>query len=239
MNLWQLTAANARLISGPLQAQVDLLNPALGLHELAWNDAPIGGNLFGVTVAEGSIAQMPLSTDGMDQFVRGNDLVANYPQGEAQRFTLHMYWRIAQSAASLVVIDAIVSLQTSLLECFPKALLTTNLPNGKVLAVTGAGSPTLAVTDRLASDEPSGVLVRSDGCPWSYLEMTHPADLGCWRVARAHAVQLERELGGEFQEKGVIRRLRVRGAFMARENDELIATQILSYFAESAPPLTA
>jgi hypothetical protein len=239
MKLWQLEESNARLTVDSLQARVDLRNPALGIHDLAWNSAPVHGNLFGVTVAEESAPPMPLSNEGIDCFVRGNDLVANYPQCGAQRFTLQMYWRVVASSASAIVIDSIVSLQTSLLECFPKALLTTNLPAGEVMALLNDGTPSVTVGDRLASDEPAGVLVRDDNQPWSYLEMTHPTDLGCWRVSRADGVRMVRELGGEFQEKGVIRRLRVRSVFMARENDEKTAARLIAEFAASEPPLTA
>jgi hypothetical protein len=239
MTLWHLTHSNARLDADSLQATVDLLNPALGMHELTWDAAPLGGNVLGVTVAEESTPPTPLSTEGIDRYVRGNDLVANYPQSQSQRFTLQAYWRIATRAINLVVVDAIVSLQTSLLECFPKAVLTTKLPYGEALVITRENAQALTIEDRLASDEPAGVLVRCDGQPWTYFEMTHPADLGCWQVTRSGGVQLERDLGGEFQEKGVIRRLRVRGAFVARENDEQTARTILAEFADSEPPLTA
>jgi hypothetical protein len=239
MNLWQLTHSDARLTVGSLTASVDLMNPARGIHNLAWNTAPIAGSLLGVTVAEEAASPIPLSTEGIDQYARGNDLVANYPQSQSQRFTLQVYWRIARSTANLIVIDAIVSLQTSLLECFPRTLLSTQLPQGDVLAIAGDGSSALALKDRFTSDEPAGVLVRCDGEPWSYFEVTHPTDLGCWRVTGGDSLQIERELGGEFQEKGVIRRLRVRGAFLTRENDEQVAREILAEFAAAEPPLTA
>jgi hypothetical protein len=239
MDLWQLTQSHARLDAGSLQATVDLLNPALGLHDLLWNGAPISGNLLGVTVAEESALPTPLSTDGIDRYVRGNDLVANYPQSQSQGFNLQVYWRIGVSSADLLIIDAIVSLQTSLLECFPKALLTTQLPEGAVLAIARDDSLALTISDRHASDEPAGTLVRCDSEAWSYVEMTHPTDLGRWRVTRDGEIQIERELGGEFQEKGVIRRLRVRGAFMPRINDEAITAKLIAQFAEAEPPLTA
>jgi hypothetical protein len=236
MNFWQLTHSNARLKVGSLKASVDLLNPSLGIHELKWNTAPIVGNLLGVAVAEESAPPSSLSTAGLDLYIRGNDLVGNYPQSQAQRFTLQIYWRIARSTTNILVIDTIVSLQTSLLECFPKALLTTQLPMGEMLAISRDDS--LTIKERISSDEPAGILVRCNDESWSYFEMTHPTDLGCWRGVRNDGLRLERELGGEFQEKGVIRRLRVRGAFLAREHDEQVARQILTEFAESEPPLT-
>lgn len=236
MDLWQLTQSTARLKAEPLAASVDLFNPSLGLHELKWNLVPLAGNLLGVTIADESAPALSLATKGLDGYVRGNDLVANYPQNEWQRFTLQVYWRIVAREADLLVVDTIVSLQTSLLECFPKALLTTRLPGGEVLAISRNDS--LTIGEQISSDEPAGALVRCDGQPWSYFEMTHPTDLGCWNAARNDGIQLGHELGGEFQEKGVIRRLRVRGAFLPRKNDEQAARRLLVEFAEAEPPLT-
>jgi hypothetical protein len=239
MNLWQLTQSNARLDVGPLEAKVDFLNPARGIHDLTWNSTPITGRLLGVTVAEETAPPSSLSTAGIDCYVRANDLVANYPQSQSQRFTLQVYWRLTSRGTDLLMIDTIVSLQTSLLECFPKALLSTQLPEGDVFAIALKGAPSQIIADRLTSDEPVGILVRSSGQAWSYLEMTHPTDLGYWRVSHKDGIQMEHELGGEFQEKGVIRRLRVRGAFLARENDEQAARQLVAEFAAAEPPLTA
>lgn len=239
MNLWQLTESNARLAADSLKARVDLLNPAHGLYNLTWCNAPITGNLLGVTVAEDQAASRPLATAGLDCFVRGNDLVANYPECAAQPFTLHMYWRVVERSATGVVIDAIVSLQTSLWECFPKALLTTNLPGGEVLSISNDYSLPVVISGDVTSTSPHSVLVRCADMPWSYVEMTHPTDLGSWRAMTVDGTQLTRELGGNFQEKGVIRRLRVRGAFVPRAGDEQAARQLLANFAASEPPLTA
>lgn len=239
MELWQLTQSHARLTGGPLQARVDVLNPARGMHDLAWNSMAIDGCFFGVTVAEGSAAASPVSTEGLDRYVRGTDLVVNYPEGERQRFTLHMYWRIAESSPTATVIDAIVSLQTSLLECFPKAKLTTSLPGSELMLIGTDARPSVLDVDCLSSDQPGAVLVRGNDVGWSYVEMTHPADLGCWRLTRAERIQMERELGGEFQEKGVIRRLRVRSAFVPRDRDLQYAQQVIDEFAAAPPALTA
>lgn len=238
MNLWQLSHSDASLNAGPLQAKVDVLNPARGMHELTWNSVPIAGSLFGVSVASGAIA-VAMPVEGIDRYVRGNDLVANYPECQSQQFTLHIYWRVVANSAHQIVMDAILSLQTSRLECFPKALLTTNLPGGEVLAFSREATAATEIGEYLSSDQSAGVLVRGANTQWSYFEATHPTDLGNWRVSRANGIQVQRELGGEFQEKGVIRRLRIRGAFLARKDDERVAREIFAAFAESEPPLTA
>lgn len=236
---WQLAESDARLQIGPLLANVDLLQPASGLHQLSWQNSSFAGNLLGVSVAEASGAPTNLSTDGIDKFVRGGDLVANYPQCESQPFTLHIYWRKTKADSQLVILDAIVSLQTSLLECFPKAILTTELPASEAWIVPGDGSPE-KLEQQMESSEHAGILLRGVGIAGSYFEVTHPDDLGEWRVATSAATtKIERGLGGEFQEKGVIRRLRVRGALLDAENDLEVSAQIIQDFAASPPPLTA
>jgi hypothetical protein len=241
---WQLGGDKALLNAEGLQASVDISIPSLGLHELSLNGKPIAGQLLGVTVAEEGAPPTELAISGIDCFVRGGDLVANYPQCETQPFTLHNYWRIAEASDKLIVIDAIVSLQTTLLECYPKTILTTELPAEHSLVL----STDLVSPDKVAeqsassifeSDELVGILLRGIHPEWSYVEITHPTDLGTWRIEKNGNTRMRRELGGEFQEKGVIRRLRVRGAFVSRENDEQIARQILAEFAASEPPLTA
>lgn len=239
MNPWHLVDSRAKLQANSLQAQVDLLNPAGGLQQLFWNGAALTGKLLGLTVATQSLEPTSLNTEGLDEFVRGNDLVANYPQTEAQPFTLHMYWRIVSADSRCVIVDGIVSLQTSLLECFPKAVLRSKLPAGEVLQVPGDGTPSISIDEVISSDRFAGVLVRDASQRWSYLEATYPDDLGTWHVEAGQQVIINRELGGEFQEKGVIRRLRVRSAFLPFANDVAMATQVLKEFAASPPPLTA
>jgi hypothetical protein len=236
---WQLFDSSAHLQTSLLQANVNLLQPALGLHGLSWNEISLPGNLLGVTVAEEATNARSLSTTGLDDFVRGVDLVANYPQTETQHFTLHIYWRVPKAEANLVIVDAILSLQTSLLECFPKAILTTELPASDAWLVSGDGSPPMPLLERFESVEAAGVLLRGVNRAWSYFEMTHPDDLGSWRIEAGASTKMQRELGGEFQEKGVIRRLRTRGAFLSCENDLEVAARLREEFAASPPPLTA
>ncbi len=236
---WQLAESDARLQVGSFLANVDLLQSANGLHQLSWQSMPFAGKLLGVTVAEESTTPTNLATEGIDKFVRGGDLIANYPQCETQPFTLHIYWRLAKAESQLVIIDAIVSLQTSLLECFPKAILTTELAASETWIVPEDGSNARKLDQRLESSESAGILLRDVTEGQSYLEVTHSDDLGKWRVAPSGTTTIQRELGGEFQEKGVIRRLRVRGAFLSAENDLEVATQIIQDFAASPPPLTA
>jgi hypothetical protein len=239
LSAWQLTHSLGQLNCGALAARVDVEQPSLGLHELILNGAPIAGQLLGVTIAEEGAPPTELAIAGIDKFVRGGDLVANYPQCETQPFTLHNYWRIAEVSDTFIVIDAIVSLQTTLLECYPKTIITTELPAQESLLVLPNEPAERQIESNLESDEPVGILLRGIHPEWSYVEITHPSDLGIWRIEKKGTTRLERELGGDFQEKGVIRRLRVRGAFVSAANDAELARQVINEFVASPPPLTA
>jgi hypothetical protein len=236
---WQLGGDKALLNAEGLQAIVDISSPSLGLHGLSLNGEPIAGQLLGVTVAEEGAPPTELAIAGIDGFIRGSDLVANYPQCETQPFTLHNYWRIAEVSDKLVVIDAIVSLQTTLLECYPKTILTTALPAENSLVLSTDETAEQSVSSIFESDELVGILLRGIHPEWSYVEITHPTDLGTWRIEKNGTTRMQRELGGEFQEKGVIRRLRVRGAFVAAANDAEFARRVIKEFVASSPPLTA
>lgn len=238
MNPWQLIDSQAQLHVEGFRGRVDLSRPADGLHELHWRERSFNGSLLGVTATEGAAQKRALVTTGMEHFVRGKDLVANFPQSESQPFTVQIYWRITTAEADMVVLDAIVSLQTSLLECYPKAILTTRLSAEEVCIVCPEEAEVIQLRDWASSDY-AGILLRAAGVGCSYLELTHPEDLGSWRIGGENSIEIIRELGGEFQEKGVIRRLRVRAAFLPKENDLSIARRLMAQFADSPPPLTA
>lgn len=238
-NPWQLIDSLAQVHVGGLRARVDLKSPYMGLHTLAWNDQLIDGKLLGIAIDGGSASNV-LQTTNMEQYVRGSDLVANYPQFDVQKFTLHVYWRVNDSERAIATVDAIVSIQTSLLECYPKVRLTTSLGQFQDWQTVDA-SDLACETDEVDPDSNiGGMLVRAADEAWSYFEMTHPADLGECRMAESDGgITIERELGGEFQEKGVIRRLRVRAAFLPRNNDVETARRLMREFCLAPPPLTA
>jgi hypothetical protein len=73
------------------------------------------------------------------------------------------------------------------------------------------------------------------------LEAVFPTDFIATEPASATAggVAWNRLLFGEQLEKGVIRRARIAGWFLPRENDLTIALRLWGEFCNSPPPLTA
>ena len=113
---WSLEQYNASISSPDFSAVIDVLNPSSGLSEIQYRGSDIEGCVLGISPSEHSI-------DGPDEvadvYVRGTDLVVTYKQTEKRPFALQVYWRVSSVDEGVVQLDAIVSLQTCLLESFP------------------------------------------------------------------------------------------------------------------------
>jgi len=223
---WQLDGTTARLRTAQLTAEINLLQPNLGLGKMHYHKAAVPGSVLGVVSGNDRTKLAP--SDLKDTFARGNDLVATYAETKARPFSVQVYWRATTGVNGEVVLDAILSLQTDLLESYPTLSVETNFTDAAEIP------PVCAVGN-------DGTLVQPSGQAWSYAEATHPDDQGTLQIEQTQParVELKRELAGDFMEKGVIRRLRVRGVFLPRENDEALAKKLLASLATEEPPLTA
>lgn len=244
---WRLQGGNALLTAGALSASLEVTHPARGLSALTWNGREVDGRLLGVMTD-----CSPLEAGNIlpDTFVRGNDLVAYYSQNAQRAFSCQIYWRAALSVNGAVLVETIISVQTDQLESFPQIALETQLAIEQVWLVGGGrqgrGQPDPrqlvdSAGQTTSGDESACLVFRPADADWSYAEMTHPDDRGSWQIQRSVPGQpvVRRQLGGSFLEKGVIRLLRARGAFVPRENDLHLAAGCLAALAREAPPLTA
>ncbi len=234
-DLWQFEPATAKLCTAHLSGAVTLDNPSAGIGHLAWNNASLDGSVLGVSAGE--------SGEPQEAFVRGTDLVAVYTAPEPRSFSWQVYWRASERDGDIVLLDAIVSLQTALLESFPGVSTQSQLTADEAWLVRSDGESREVDPQQFGSeptDDCDCVVLRSSTGDWSYAEMTHPLDQGTWQLARSENGQtsVQRELGGSFLEKGVIRRLRLRGAFLSRENDLQQAAGLFTELATESPPLT-
>ncbi|NOY40241.1 MAG: hypothetical protein GXP26_00190 [Planctomycetes bacterium] len=239
-NIWQLQASHARLQIPQFAASVDLSSPSLGLQQLDYVGAQIAGHLLGVSA---SGISSDSSNRASDVFARGEDLVATYSEAEDRPYSLEVYWRVTAREATTVV-DLLLSLETSLLESFPSVATQTQLTADEAWLVSCEGKSTEEITDFTAgvlSQESLCVVLRPEGVAWSFVEMSHPDDQGKVNVycPSKGEIAIQRDLAGAFLEKGVIRRLRVRGAFVPRADDLQLAGKLLNELAAGAPPLTA
>jgi len=243
-NLWSLENTLAKLQTTGLTAEIDLLKPHAGLGQLCYESAVLPGFVLGVELG---ISEPLPSGELQDVFLRGNDLAVTYAATQERPFSLQVYWRATTDQRNAVVVDTILSLQTDLLESFPALTVTTQLPAASVWQLAGAGStaPELIFDSKeqrhsLSSESSDSLLLRPADKDWSYAETTHPEDRGNSqiRLTKSQSYCFERNLGGGFLEKGVIRRLRVRGAFLPRENDARQAAEYFSNLVTEQPPLT-
>ncbi|HEX6963039.1 MAG TPA: hypothetical protein VF175_14315, partial [Lacipirellula sp.] len=197
---WRLQGTTAKVACGPLLAELDVQRPMMGLHKLQLPGKAVNGWLLGVDVREesspGEQAWPPL-----DVYTRGSDLVAKYQEPAGQPYHLEIYWRVLEPRKHMSgVIEAIVSVQTRQWEAYPH------------LTVTSA----LDVVQARLHHGGVNFLSRHD---WSYVEASPPGDFAA--SLSEPSAQLSRacwSYGKRFMERGVIRRLRLRGAFATIAN---------------------
>jgi len=244
---WALDGLCARLTNPQTQASVDLCHPQHGLHEIVWNERRLQGNLLGVTASSPTNSDMSWEHDVQDHFIRGNDLVVCYRQSEVRPFSLEVYWRLVTTSKDVLIVDAIISWQTELLESFPFVTATSQLPFQQAWLVPIGHEETCKPAEAEFfghtlnnREKPLGILLSSTEKQWSYLEMSHPDDPGEWRVNMVEKgrCQIKRNLGGDFQEKGVIRRMRIRGCLLTGTDNHSLATELLKDFRDTSLPLT-
>lgn len=227
--MWQLDGTTARLNCGALRATVDLAAPQRGLALLHHGNAPLAGWLLGVT-AQGNFASAERSGAPDDQwepsdaYVRGNDLVVAYGAGPELPFGMQIYWRAGELTSRRgVVLDAIVSIQTRAWEAFPEVSVASALA--------------------IASADVNGdaAVLRHLGLPWSYAEVAKPGDFkqDAFNIGEGNMGRTAWSFGREFMERGVIRRLQIRSAFVPADEDGTIAAYLRESLLAEAPPLTA
>ncbi len=244
---WQLDGNVASLNVGELQARIDLARPRDGISQIV----PRG-------VRQDRVQLFQLASGEADPgdkrflkefYVRGIDLVASYAETSDSPVSLEVYWRALTDVVPLCGVELWVSEQTNQLESDPQLSSASQLPmcdafrfegtdNGQLASLTlGEGE-----SARLTGESGSGAfLFRPHGADWSYGEMVHPADFSAAHIeAHAGGLSLVNQLfGRECLEKGVIRRARLRGLFVPRQDDTTHIAEAYRLFASSELPLTA
>jgi hypothetical protein len=219
---WILQGSKAQVACGALLAEIDVERPTRGLHNLRLGVEQVEGYLMGVNVvANDAVADE--SWQPTDIYTRGNDLVVTYREPLGQLFTLQVYWRVLlQRNRDAAALESIVSIQTREWEAHPHVTLSSWLGVHNAQLQNG------------------GVSFRSHH-DWAYIEATPPGDFtpsaSESKVLNLRAAQWT--YGNHFMERGVIRRLRLRGAFVpVAEAEDAIEQMSADLIAES-PPLTA
>jgi hypothetical protein len=246
-NAWKLSGTLAELHRGDFSAVVDVARPDLGLRQLCVNDRDVSGNLLAVARdAEDTAAtsQWPLTL--ADSYIRGDDLVATYEPTNDWPFAPQIYWRAEPIDADDEVIASLsllVSVQTHLLDTWPRIAVTSDLLHQELLDINPLTKTTrpIPASHRIRPTTPECcVLRRMTELPMSYIEVMPASD---FRELRARPTasgsdQAEWRLFAEFLEKGVIRRAGMLIAFVRRETDVLTAVECCAAMEHRALPLT-
>jgi len=202
---------------------VDLTQPLRGLTALLVDGNAQPGWLMGVDVA--SAETRGVSKDQpweiADVYIRGRDLVATYREPLEQPFNLQLYWRVVDALDGAAAIDLICSIQTPLWEAHPSVTVCSSM----------FSAPAAFVGDSLTSSNDGSL---------TYLEVTRRGDF------EPSAAKGQGEFPGafwrfgpQFMEKGVIRRLQLRGAFLITDDAKSAAYKLADELATEEPALTA
>lgn len=264
---WTLSSGEARLEERALRATIDPANPQRGLVAPAIHSRPIEGRLLSISRAEPASATganasqdsaasdwpLPLA----ETYVRGGDLVASYNASEEWPYAPQIYWSAgvlndSQGAAASIAI--LLSVQTHLLDTYPCIQIVTELPSAEICSVRSIAEPRPEVVPippgpnmaMAPGVEPCCVLWRPAGEAWSYAEVMQASDFR--QVELQHAPTPSASGGkccvrwhcfADFLEKGVIRRARLFGFSLPRENDAALAAACCRSLDQLPLPLTA
>ena len=249
--VWKVERTKATLSTSEIEGSVDLASPESGLTVK---------NAFGKSLHDGTIlafTHVPrVERFNSDQYVRGGDLVATYQSdnsekksGNELRLTDQVYWRhfSLEDPCRCHGTELVISLQTDRLDLQPRIQIRTQLvAHNASLVQLKDGQPEIETITNSLDFDPSGVigiLVRNQEDKWSYLQSLHFTDEhSCDRIqvrVDENHVEISVLLLVDHLEKGVIRRARLRGAFL---NTIDVKSDALSHwfaeFAESELPLT-
>ena len=249
---WQLDYPHAEFHSDRWSAVLDLANARNGLTQLVAGSQSLRGALMGVAVGRPSEAAGAIDQGDCEAYLRGDDLVAVYDRLQQNSLRTSIYWRATGSThnddpgESMLLM---VSVETDLLDNWPAVQISSELNAAELLLMESAdenvgrcGSTWNAVkpSSEGCLHYPTAVLMRPHDCDVSYLEMTHPSDFQSLDYEHHNgAVSVCWNLLGQFLEKGVIRRARLQGVWLPRQDDQQTAVERYRRFADSAAPLTA
>lgn len=259
---WQIDGQLVRFQQEGFAAQLTLAKPYEGLH-VSFESLP-SFNVLGVSIDN---RQPSEPTKPLDFYSRGDDLVVTYPESpDAVRTQIYWHWApgaTTDGAAGLPGFELRVSVQTHLLDSSPKIGVHSQLPASEVIECRGLDPGEYRAIPQTDSyplappEEPclQGLIFRLDDSDFSYAQLLHPSDVLTQSEASAcqvpsqtlvevesqHAANQPRcssRLFFEPLEKGVIRRARVRGIFVPRENDLESVAACGQRFVEQKLPLT-
>lgn len=247
--MWQIHQSTARWESDRLRVSVDLTCPAVGFHDIAWEATEF---------PDARVLQVSVPSRGHhdterveDVYVRGTDAIVTYAETSHSPVHPQVYWRVLDTPHSspAIILEAIVSVQTRLLDSDPRIQLASTVAGDPWLLRAAEDSAERFRTIVPPRRSPVSIDVAAPGIALlaripesacSYGHIIHATDLIdaqlTWDRA-GHMSTLSTVFFGQRLEKGVLRRVRARAMLVPRAQDEsLLATHLLES-VRAAPPL--
>jgi hypothetical protein len=222
---WRLDGTDARMTTNEFSGIVDVARPGLGLHQLRCGELSRDWNLMRISAATADSALPPLDAAWQlsDVYVRGCDLVASYREPLELPFNVQIYWRAIEcQAKDQLVLETIISVHTRTWETYPIVCVDSSNPSTSIVASQGDAIHLRDEKDR------------------GYVELSHPGDFSLIDdTARGRADgKYYWQYGPLFMERGVIRRLRLRGVFLPQGELACSIEQLRADFLAAELPLT-
>ncbi len=225
MSDWILSETRYSRGGNGAKIQGDLARPDLGI--LSGEDRSIVG------FADPAHKPLPQL---QECYVRGEDLIANYPQSTQDNFGWHLALAVHRMG-EFDILNVTVAVQTDLLDCHP--MLDAIIPGKRLRVLTPEDNkdmpPSMHVAPRVDRASAITILAQSPG----YAIVMMPSR--DWPVTGLHAQdkRMHWRLFEEFLEKGVIRKARLWIAYTDLEPSDRMARELYSSLSEMPLPLTA
>jgi hypothetical protein len=247
--MWQIHQSTARWESDRLRLSVDLACPALGFHDIAWQATEFPHT---------RVLQVSVPSRGHhdserveDVYARGTDAIVTYAETSHSPVHPQVYWRVLDTPhrSPAIILEAIVSVQTRLLDSDPRIQLASTVASDPWLHRAAEDSAQRFRTISPQSRSPVSIDVAPPGIAllariresaYSYGHIVHAADLIDARLTWDQAGQmstLSTVFFGQRLEKGVLRRVRARAMLIPRAQDETLLAAHLHESVHAAPPL--
>jgi len=246
--MWTITGQQAHLQTLDLSGTIDLSTPGTGLRQLCLADHQLAHlQLLGIARDGCTLAAFP----DQDPYSRDNSLIIRYSDQADPSHHLQVQWRCIPSEPGLFLggVELILSFETPSQVNLPEWTTMTQVGQQDILVAGGnCEQPWISLneihettdtTSSTATNEAHMILCRFPEQQLSYLEMTPAAEPA---LALLPSTETTRTLWGSRTpdgplEKGVILRRRVRGLFLPREKDTVLADKAYAQFQALAPPL--
>ncbi len=226
---WRLADHQAQLSRNGFGVRIDLTSPSAGM--LLQKEGVELGTFFAF---DGS------ANEGVDGFVRGDDLIANYEADERSAISGDVYWRLLPAEGDSFALEFIYSIRTDLLDSRPMPCIRCQVVTEAVPALaTIYNSDEGALVREMAGSRESGnYCLCSVGGETSLAVGTIPNDLAELTVVETEGgAVVSFQLRSEFLEKGVIRRMRMLLAVASGDRSEEQVRMLAQSFVDSGLPL--